>query len=100
MGSISKFWCRQFLNAQFEKVKNGTYQKRPHDNEVSLLFGPDTGIVKFLGTKEVGKVRPRVADTFNEREGSGDSSSEMTFRRDVGWWFCRTIVAHTCWGFT
>ena len=69
-----KFWCRQFLNAQFEKVKKGTYQKRPHDNEVSLLFGPDTGIVKFLGTKEVGKVRPKdVQDYFSKRNAARDT---------------------------
>lgn len=81
-------------------MKKGTYQKRPHDNEVSLLFGPDTGIVKFLGSKEVGKVRPKDVDSFNKRKGSGDLSSEMAYRRDVGWRFCRTTVAHGCWGFT
>ena len=70
-----KYWCRDFLNFQYEKVKKGGYKQRPHDNEVTLLFAPETGIVKSLGNRDVSTIRQKdVTDYFKKRDAKRDTS--------------------------
>jgi len=64
-----KYWCREFLNHQYEKVKREGYKQRTHDNEVTLLFAPETGITKSLGNRDIATIKQKdVTNYFKKRD--------------------------------
>ena len=64
-----KYWCREFLNYQYEKVKREGYKQRTHDNEVTLLSASETGIAKTLGNRDIATIRQKdVTNYFKKRD--------------------------------